>query len=186
MNKRDLYHKRAFTFVELFIVVALFSLLSLAVYATFVSGMRLWHRVNEITLSQRKVLLGLERISQNLRQALNFPKLGFSGKANEVSFPIIENNEIILAAYLFEDNLLVRNTQRYKDILEENEEVKSKTIIPDLEGAKFSFGYKEADKKDYTWKELWKKEDGIPLIVRIELKTKDNNFFNRLIIIPLT
>lgn len=179
-------NKRAFTFVELFVVIAISSLLSIAVYASFASGMKMWGRVNEITLSQRKTLLGLERFQQDIRQVLNFPYIGFSGKNNEITIPRLENDEVAVVTYLFEEGTLLRKVQSYKDILAKNEQVTTRTIIPDLQDLKLSYGFIESGKKDYTWKDEWLKEEGIPPVVRLELKTKDNNLFNRLILIPIT
>jgi prepilin-type N-terminal cleavage/methylation domain-containing protein len=168
---------RGFTFVELLIVVAIFSLLSLAVYTTFSSGIRLWRRIQDTNILQRRVFLGLERISQDLRQALDFSKIGFSGKINEVSFPFLSaENEILRVTYFLEEKTLYRKQESFKDIIEEKENPKIKSMVSDIDDLKFSFAYQEEDKKEYTWKDTWDKEEGIPKIIKMELKAKDANF----------
>jgi len=169
MNKT----KHAFTFVELLVVVSLFSILSLTVYATFASGMRMWSRIQDTSLIQRKVSLGLEKFSLELRQALDFSKIGFTGKSNEISFPFLADKEILRITYFLEQKTLFRKLDTFKDILEEKEQAKIKTLLSDIEDLKFSFAYREEGKDQYSWKDTWDKEEGIPVIVKMELKIKD-------------
>lgn len=186
MNKRKPHPKRAFTFIELFVVIAIFALLSLAVYATFASGMRMYKRINEITLQQRKVLLGLERFSQETRQVLDFIEIGFTGKSQEISFPVLVNDEINKVTYILEEDVLIRKQENFRNILEEKEQVKSKALIPDIGDLKFKFAYKEADKEKFSWKDTWnQEEDGMPTIIKLELKPKDNEPVIKSVIIPL-
>jgi prepilin-type N-terminal cleavage/methylation domain-containing protein len=177
--------KHAFTFIELLVVVTLYSILSLAVYATFASGMRLWRRIQDTSLLQRKASLGLEKFSQEARQALDFSKIGFTGKSNEISFPFLSGEEILKITYFFDQNALLRKQESFKDILEKKEQATIKTLLSGLEDLKFSFAYQEVGKTEYSWKDVWDKdkEKGIPAIVKMELKTKDANF-TKTVIIP--
>jgi len=169
--------QESFTFVELLIVVAIFSLLSLAVYTTFSSGIRIWRRIQDTSILQRRVFLGLERISQDLRQALDFSKIGFSGKINEVGFPFLSaENEILRVSYFLEEKTLYRKQESFKDIIEEKENPKIKSMLSGIDDLKFSFAYQEEGKKEYIWKDTWDKEEGIPKIIKMELKAKDANF----------
>lgn len=169
--------RSAFTFVELLIVVTIFSILSLAVYATFTSGMRLWKRIDDLSLIQRKALLRLEKISQDLRQALDFPKIGISGKSNELSFPLLSyDNQLIKVSYFLEDDSLWRGQQTYQDILEEKEPPAARSLLSGVEELKFSFIFKEEDKTDYSVKDTWAKEEGAPAAIKIELTIKEETF----------
>lgn len=162
-------------------VVGLFSILSLGIFATFASGMRLWSRIQEATYSKRKALLFLERVSLELRQALVLRRIGFSGKAQEVSFPILSSEgEIIKVTYSFIEDSLFRTQEGLQGILEESgedESLKIKNMFSDIEELNFSFAYKEEGKEKYSWKNTWSSEEGIPKFVKIELKTKDGEFF---------
>lgn len=168
---------RGFTFVETLIVVTIFSVLSLAVYATFTSGMRLWKRVDEISLTQRRALLRLEKISQDLRQALNFSQIGFSGKSSELFFPLLSNdNQILKVTYFIEEDSLWRRQQTYRDILEEKEPPAARSLLSAVVELKFSFIFKEQDKADYSVKDTWAKEEGAPAAIKIELTVKKETF----------
>lgn len=157
-------------------MVILFSLLSLAVYTTFASGLRMWQRIQDTSLTQRKALLGLERFSLEMRQALDFSKIGFTGKSNEVSFPVLWDEQILKITYSLGQEALLRKHETFKDILEEKEQSATKGLISDVEDLKFSFAYQEEGKLEYSWKDTWDKEDGLPVIVKMELKTKDAQF----------
>lgn len=182
MNKKQ----ASFTFVELLVVVTIFSILSLAVYATFSSGMRMWARIQESTFAQRIAILRLEKISQDLRQSLDFSKIGFTAtEAGEISFPILStNNEISRVTYFLKDKVLFRKLERFKDILEEKAEAEEKKLLFEVEDLKFSFGYQKEGK--YVWKTTWdSKEEGLPITVKIELKVKDADF-TKTVTIPVS
>lgn len=173
---------KGFTFVELFVVVLLFSLLSLAVYTTFASGLKMWQRIQDTSLLQRRALLGLERFSMDARQTLDFSKIGFTGKSNETSFPILWDEQILKITYSLGQKALLRKQETFKDILEEKEKALIKGLISDVEDLKFSFAYQEEGKLEYSWKDTWDKEDGLPIIVKMELKTKDAQFIKAITI----
>lgn len=177
---------RGFTFVEVFIVLSVFSLLSLAVYATFASGMRMWNRVNETTLSQRKALLFFERFAQEARQILNYPKIGLTAKNSEVSFPALIRDEIIKVDYLLQQDKLIRRQETLAGVLDEKEtSLKSRIVLDDIEELVFNFAYQEEGKEDYSWKESWEKKDGIPLIIKVRIKSKDSQPMEKSVVIPL-
>ena len=175
-------NKRAFTFVELFLVVILFSLLSLAIYTTFVSGIKMWQRIQDTSLLERKVLLGLERFSTEARQTLDFSKIGFTGKSNEVSFPFLSDEEISRITYFLEQKTLLRKQESFKDILEGKEQAKAKSFIPQVEDLKFIFAYQKEGDLEYSWKDNWDQKDGSPLMVKVELKTQDAQFIKTITI----
>jgi len=162
-----------FTFIEVLLVATIFSILSLAIYSTFASGLRLWDRIQGEALSKRKIILNMEKLSADLRQSPVFSKIGFEGTSSTIAFPVLAGENIYRATYIFEEKALLRKLTSFKDILEKKEEAEVKKILPDLEDLKFSFGYLEQGKSEYTFKDTWNKEDGIPRIVKIELESKD-------------
>lgn len=177
--------RSAFTFVETLVVVTIFSVVSLAVYATFASGMRMWKRVDDLSLIQRRALLRLEKVSQDLRQALDFSGIGFSGKSSELSFPILSSDDqIIKVTYFLEEDSFWRRQQTYQDIQLEKEPPAAKLLFSAVAGLKFSFIFKEQDKTDYSQKNTWVKEEGTPIAIKIELKVKED-IFTKTINIPI-
>lgn len=165
--------QNGFTFIEVLLVVTIFSILSLAIYSTFVSGLKLWDRIQGQALTQRKVLLSMEKLSSDLRQSPDFSKIGFQGSSNSITFPILSGKDIYRVTYALEEKTILRKLVSYKDIVEKKEEVQTKKFLPDTEDLKFSFGFQEEGKQEYSFKDAWNKEDGIPKILKIELKIKD-------------
>lgn len=173
---------RGFTFIEVLLVVTIFSILSLAIYSTFASGLRLWDRIQGEALTQRKALLSMEKLSADLRQSPDFSKIGFQGTDKEITFPVLSGNDIHKVIYILENNTLLQKLENFKDIVEKREETKTRILLPDIEDLKFSFAFQEQGKLEYTWKDDWNKEEGIPKIVKIELKTKDVDLVKQIIL----
>jgi len=184
--------KSAFTFVELLIVVTIFSLLSLALYATFASGMRVWGRVQDATFSRKRVILRMEKISQDLRQALNFPKVGFSAEDHRITFPVLSSNdEILKVTYYFEDGALFQKHERFKepklqeDEEEEGVEVKPRKLLSGVKELKFEFAYQGISIDKYEWRDAWNKSYGLPIAVKMEIKAKDADL-TKTVVIPVS
>ena len=86
-NKPHFYAVSAFTLVELLIAVSIFSVVSIAIYATFSSGASVLRRVKNIDLVQQTMLLKIERFSRELRELPGCRKQLFSGIKTKISFP---------------------------------------------------------------------------------------------------
>lgn len=177
-----------FTLVEILIVASVMAIVMLAIYSSFISGLRLWQRSQNLSQIQRKVIIGLEKLSSQVRQGIDFPDIGFNGTKTKFSFPLIirekdedrVKEEIVKVTFEFdaEDKSLIRSVERYQDILSEGEgkKVSTQTFIPRIEEADFSYYYFVANKPD-PWKEEWKPEEGaaIPMAIKVTIKTKDGN-----------
>jgi prepilin-type N-terminal cleavage/methylation domain-containing protein len=172
--------RKAFTFIEMLVVVSLFAILSLAIFSTFACGMGLWRRIQDNAFAKRRPFLVLEKLATELRQTLEFSKIGIDGKSDGISFPILSSEgEIIKVTYSLGEDSLSRTEENYKGILwgsEEDTEGRTRILLSGVEELKFSFARKEEGKVEYSWSDLWSKKDGIPLIVKIELKNKDESF----------
>lgn len=186
---------KGFTFVEVLVTVAIFSLVAVCIYATAASGIKVWQRAKDIDLWQRKALLNLEKISQELRccldfSNLNFPdiEIGFSGKEDQLSFPILVGDDIAEITYVFkpQDGSISREQSLFKDILDEKGGVSSKKrFLSSVKGLKFSYCFFDVEEEQYKWKDAWSNEEGIPLSIKIELELRDE-VFTKTIAIPTT
>ncbi|MDP3142735.1 MAG: prepilin-type N-terminal cleavage/methylation domain-containing protein [Candidatus Omnitrophota bacterium] len=179
---------RGFTLIELLIVASILAVVMLAIYSSFISGLRLWQRSQNLSQIQRKVIIGLEKISSQVRQSIDFPDIGFNGTKTKFSFPLIirekdedrVKEEIAKVTFEFdaEHKSLIRSAERYQDILLEGDgkKVSAQVLIPRIEEANFSYYYFDDSKPD-PWKEEWKPEEGvaIPMAVKITIRTKDGN-----------
>jgi len=83
------YHKkgflRAFTFVEMALVVSLLSLVSLAVYRSLSNGLEIWKRSARFILEEDAAIF-LEGLTRELSNTLSYSLLPFEGEADRVRF----------------------------------------------------------------------------------------------------
>ena len=177
---------RGFTFIELLIVSSILAIVMLAVYSSFISGMRLWQRSKNLSRTEFKVTLGLEKFSSSLRQSIDFPPIGFYGTAGKLSFPFLDDLEIARVSFEFDPRLksLQRIPERYRDILT-GKQPAAKTFLAAIEGADFSYYYFDNVSQQYRWKDEWGASGGIPLAIKITIKFKDG-FKENTVFIPIS
>lgn len=177
-----------FTFVEVLIAVTIFSILSLAVFSTFSSGMRMWRRVQDTASTQRKVIMEFERFSQDLRMMLNFSDIGFKGEVEKIIFPVLSEGKIAQVTYWLDEGVFTRTVQDYKDILDGGKAAKNKRLLKEVGELKFSFPHKKEGDTEYSWENTWKKGEEpqvYPPLVKINLKINDAEF-NKTICLPVS
>ncbi len=61
---------RGFTFIELIIALTIFSIIGLAIYSTFSSGLNIWRRGEDVSRLQQEGRWALDRIAKELRNAV--------------------------------------------------------------------------------------------------------------------
>lgn len=180
-----------FTFIEIVIVSSVLAIVMIAIYSSFNSGMMLWQRSRKVSLTDRKVILGLERIAIQLRQSIDFqpsnldpekPR-GFSGNQHQLSFTFLERyqyevgNEkktglqISRATYTFDPDKksLNRKIEKYQDILN-GQEGEFKVFISSIDEVEFAYYYLDSERVIQQKEEEWKATDGVPLAVKITFK----------------
>lgn len=171
---------RGFTFIELLLSISILSIVMLAVYSAFALGINTYQRFNAVNLNERKVVLGLEKIGDELRQCLDFPDIGFEGNKEKLSFPVAADGQIVKINYSFdsEKNFLYRQEQTQREILKEEEpsekESLSKEFLSSIEDLNFSYYYFDKEEEEYHWVDSYK--EGLPLSVRIRLTFKDEAY----------
>lgn len=81
-------NRRAFTLVEVLLVSAMFTLISLAVFNAFSNGFKLWARGQRVMVEGDTAIF-LSRISEDLRQTVPISGIPFKGSSMELSFPAV-------------------------------------------------------------------------------------------------
>ena len=76
---------KAFTLIEMLVVVVMFSLVALAVASTLNNGIKIWQRLNQKT-GQEDINIFFERIAWELRNSFEFDTIGFQGSKDRVNF----------------------------------------------------------------------------------------------------
>jgi prepilin-type N-terminal cleavage/methylation domain-containing protein len=180
-----------FTFIELLMALAIFSVIATSIYYTLHSGIELWSKGNSAISHNQKLRVFFNAVSSDLRNTV--PCYGMEAITPEwseekISFPTLRG-EIIEAVYYFDDkkNELKRTYARREEGFDE-ESADAETLLDGLEGAGFEYAY-EAD-EGYTWKKTWESEDTAPRAVRFKCEFKERavggaESFEKIIFIPI-
>ncbi|MFH1678286.1 MAG: prepilin-type N-terminal cleavage/methylation domain-containing protein [Candidatus Omnitrophota bacterium] len=184
----------AFTFIEVLVVLTVFSIIILAVYGVSRGGIEICRRSQNFDIKERKIILGLERLSEGLRQAAPLDKFGpdlpqewqFRGEEGEVSFISFGENKAVRLSYIFESE----ESGFFKlRLIQEDIEEEEARFERDLAGGikrgaanKFFQYLKYNDVTDaYEWVAQWDGEKGLPKAVKVgisyESEDKEKKIF---------
>lgn len=75
-----------FTLTEICIVVSLFAVVSLAIFQTFSSGVKIWDQASQ-SFPEEDIFLSLEHLTRDAHNAFPFSLFKFQGEANLLVFP---------------------------------------------------------------------------------------------------
>ncbi len=170
--------KKSFTLIELLLVTVLLSVVSLAMYAVFNNGIKIWQRVNR-QLPQEEAVIFLDKFSRDLRNSFKFSTISFSGKETELGFATLLNSQRLQkttvgrVTYSYDPQAQVLNRQQddYSQVYSggEGSSVRS---LSNIRSVKFQYCTFDKENKKYLWYDEWAKDD-FPLAVRIDLEIDD-------------
>lgn len=158
---------RAFTLVELLIAVAIFSVISIAIYSTFSSGMFVLRRVKNIDLAQQRILLKTERLSRELREQPACRKQLFQGDKTKISFCAYIDNFPYRLTYYYDRSTLAlkRSAEKLDEIIDQDgnldpgfHSASGSIFLPKVEEVRFSYLYLDLKKNAYLWTDQWEQE----------------------------
>ena len=187
-NTRHRAPKKAFTFVETMIVLALFGILGVSLFSSFSMCMRVWKRATSTNLFKRKAILTIERLSMELRRAFNYTPIGFMGEKAHIEFPGIVGNKIYNLSYDFfpEEKCVKRSGISRQETLGLEEGNFSRVVIPGVKD--FALSYYGADNQtgNYTFLESWNNTAaGSPAAVKVAVALEDGTNLEKIITIPI-
>lgn len=182
------------TLIELLITLTILSVISLAIYASLNSGLKIWKRINQ-QMAHEDLDIFFDRFSHDLRNCARFTGLTFTGTQERVEFPTIlpsprlGGDVIGRVSYAYDpqSKTLVRVQQDFSQI-HSGEESSRIQPVPDLGSVKFRYYVYDKQTKEYSWREDFWEED-FPLAVRIELESGDGpqaQSFTRTVSIPVS
>jgi prepilin-type N-terminal cleavage/methylation domain-containing protein len=178
-TKKNLRIRLGFTLLELIIVLAMFSFVSVAVYTAFSNGVRIWQRFSRIDNNQRTDIF-LERFCRDVANAFKFKDINFTGTSEGLACPglVLNTRSKITSVgriiYFFdpEEKKISRFQQDYSQIyLQQKSEAGHS--LPGVKSFALSFYTYDKQQKKYLWVSGWEAEK-LPLAVRIEIETADN------------
>ncbi len=83
---KPIFKRYGFTLIEILIVVSLFSLISIAIYSSVVSGLNVWNRIRT-KIIEEDIALFFDKISLDLHNSYFYSKIKPEGSRHSISFP---------------------------------------------------------------------------------------------------
>jgi len=183
-----------FTFIEIIIVIGMLSVISLAVYSNFSSGIRIWQRVNTHN-PEEDLNIFFDRFRLDLKNSFKFTGHKFLGTQEMLEFttlvesPALNKKTVGRALYLYkaDTGIVERRLKDFSQIYGE-EEGAARQLARDIKALKFQYYAYDKENKRYLWLDKWS-DAALPLAVRVELELKDEtdaNKFNETVSIPVS
>jgi prepilin-type N-terminal cleavage/methylation domain-containing protein len=185
---RRFEERAGFTFIELIIAIAIFSVIAVSIYSVFWAGLRTWRMTSPVIEANQKLRFFFDLISKDLKGELGYypqdyidkDKVNFEGDAKRISFwalvdfqeqdGAIHTEPARVAYYLdtadSSNVKVMRNVatriEAFKEVPEKSEQVFSGIREGDFA---FEYCYKEpnlnlAEPYEYEWASEWLTKEG--------------------------
>lgn len=177
-------NKLGFTLVELLIAVSIFSVVSLAIYSTFSSGVSVLRRLRNIDFAQQRILLKAERFSRELRELPNCRKWLFVGEKTKISFPGNSDDIPCRITYYFDSSslCLMRVVDKLSEIITPEGQIdikfksKPQVFLAKAKDIKFMYLKKpDLNKNEYSWADEWN-QGYLPAAVRLTINIEGQEY----------
>jgi prepilin-type N-terminal cleavage/methylation domain-containing protein len=183
-----------FTLVEMLIVAAMVSIVSLTMYAVFNNGLKIWQRVNS-QIPESEVAILFDKLSLDLKNNTGFKGINFTGGRDKLAFATIVNSPALKkrtvgeVAYVYDSGsgTLTRVQKDFSQIYSKEEGTLTQSLA-NIESLRFQYYFYDKQNKVYLWLDEWSKK-GIPLAVRLELgfnNGKETESFTKTVSIPVS
>jgi prepilin-type N-terminal cleavage/methylation domain-containing protein len=182
-------NRAGFTLIELLIGLTLWAITAITLAHLFQNGLRLWKRMENVTLLQQEARGVLEQIARDVRQGLDVPGIGWSGSNERVSFATLAQAKILKVTYQMDAGVLQRQTQLLSS--EGMNATVSSTLTQHPAAIKWEYAY-ATPQAPLEWLDHWKAGpgDGMPCGIRIHLtlsgESADPETFTKTILLPMT
>ena len=173
------YTKIGFTLVELLLVLAMLSIVSLAVYATFNSGIKIWQRINT-EIPEEDLDIFFYKFSSDLRNSFKFTGIDFLGEQDKVAFSTLVDSQRlkkrtigqVIYSYDFLAEILNREERDFSQIYSDESNIAAQSLR-NIKSLKFQYYSYDKEKKEYLWNDEWQKKE-LPLAIWIVLEFDDS------------
>ncbi len=180
--------KQGFTIIELLVVVTIFSVIMVTIYGVFYAGLVVCRRNDDVPLQERKIIMNMERLADDLRQVsyvidFNMEGLLLNGDSQTLAFVSLSDGDLGHCEYKFNPiNNKLTLTRSQIDREDEKLDVGKPRILmqdEDINSFSFSFLGFDAEVDEYFWAEEWAEEEKLPLAVKAEMYYGDQVYTKR-------
>lgn len=166
--------KKGLTLIETILAVAIFSVISVPLYSLLSSGISVRRKIELQDISALNRYINLDRIAQELRNAVSFlgESSDFKAEENSVEFYSLlfdypsNTSKLLNINYNFNGGALVKTLKHPIT----KEVINNVNILENLESVRFYY-FNNAQKE---WQDKWTNETSLPQGIRMELSYKDN------------
>lgn len=193
------FQLQGFTFVELMLAISIFTIVAVAIYSTFGTGVSAWKKASKAQNLYQDIRLALDRMTYDLENAVSYSKKtdfsNFLGEKNKISFysltevfqKIPAHPELRKITYSLDEpaHILERLEQTFPESWQNLPEPEE--IAAQIAGLNFFYCYEdEGNEPPYKWKDTWDSKENIPQGVKIELEvgTEEKTVFTKYVFIP--
>ena len=170
--------RTGFTFIEALVVMAIFAMVIVAIYAVFHAGIMVSRRSKDVGIQEKKVCLALERFARDIRGVCliadtEMEELQFRADNRDLSFTAFTNEGLFHYNYYF-DSINNRFVLKKNIIDREDKKLKkpqTRILCLDIEGVSFEFLEFDSEMDDYSWTDEWQEQEQLPLIVKAEISS---------------
>ena len=177
--KRDSTFRRkdnGLSFIEIVMVTAILSLVSLAVYSILNNGVKIWQRVNK-PVPEEDLNIFLGRFTQDLKNALKFTGIDFIGTEYYFEVPSLVRSDSLKCdtvgkvIYYYDkgDKILKRQRQDLPQIYSRQDAFLTHQL-GGVESLRFQYYSFDEKKNAFLWQDEWEVKDELPLSVKVELQ----------------
>lgn len=199
MKQKNKYSQKAFTLIEVLLVLSLLSVISVAVYRALANGLAIWEKRSQ-TDTQEDILIFFEKLTEDLQKAVPFSRIPFDGQKSSVSFAALiktpadraingRNDEYVeqigQVEYYFDSmkKSLVREQKNYSQAVNKKSG-SERVLVQGLLSVKFDYFYKEND----AYTAVSEIHEAVPAVIMVTLKfleEEKEKTVSRTVIIPV-
>lgn len=183
----------AFTLVEMLMVTGIIFVVSLAIYATFNNGIKIWQRVNT-QLPEEDLNIFFDKFSLDAKNAFRFTGINFSCRTDKAEFPTLVNSlrlqkktvGKIIYAYEPQNQTLNRYQMDFAAIYSEDQNATRQQSLKHVKSLRFQYYFYDTERKEYLWSDE-RLNEGLPLAIKLELELdngRETKIFAKTVSIP--
>ena len=191
---KNLGNQHGFTLIEMVVSLTIFSVISLSVYSSFAGGITVWRKAEEFSSVYQTARLVLDSMALELTNTVKVSGTEFEGGPRIISFITLRRGARVVS--------LSRNSQIAKVTFEVRRDPagrgyalfrrhatnlkrrgEAELMVGALASLDFEYTYQNKVGELLPWVKVWKREEEIPLGVKITLKLGGTQF-TKFVFIP--
>jgi prepilin-type N-terminal cleavage/methylation domain-containing protein len=163
--------RKGFTLIEVLVVTVIVAVISLAIFSTLNSGLKIWHRVHATSADEDLAIFFL-RFGSDARSTFAYGNQTVTGTSESVEMPSLDfpsgpQPGVVVYSYNSVSRTLCR-WRKTRSQVEEHSDGAKGSCLDDVERCAFSYYANDTQRGGRVWLEEWRTDEP-PLAVRVEI-----------------